>query len=150
MRVVRAINDEYRQSPQQGHITSNGNSYLHANFPNLDYTTTVALEQDHAEAVISTISTARVTSVFSKLVSSDVNPHQVSLYEQSTETTNAEVLAMQEYQSDDDSDRRVHSSLGLWMPWLVLGGLAGGLALVAFGGCSKIKRSSVQQRPHPV
>lgn len=148
MGVVRAINSEYRQLPQQGQISNNGNGYLKVNFPNLDYTTTVALQQ---AAVISTISPVdRVTSVFSKLVSSDVNPHQVSLYEDSTETTNPEIIALQYYASDDDSDRRVHSTIGVWMPWIVLGGLAGGLFLTAFGGCSKIKRSSVQHRAHPV
>jgi peptidyl-prolyl cis-trans isomerase A (cyclophilin A) len=37
MGVVMSINAEYEQRPDQGRITSEGNSYLKAEFPNLDY-----------------------------------------------------------------------------------------------------------------
>lgn len=37
MEVVEAINAEYRQDPEQDRIESEGNAYLKANFPNLDY-----------------------------------------------------------------------------------------------------------------
>jgi peptidyl-prolyl cis-trans isomerase A (cyclophilin A) len=37
MGVVMSINAEYEQKPDQGRITSEGNSFLQAEFPNLDY-----------------------------------------------------------------------------------------------------------------
>ncbi len=37
MDVVDAINAEYRQTPKQGRIQSEGNAYLNKEFPNLDY-----------------------------------------------------------------------------------------------------------------
>ena len=40
---VDTINSEYGESPDQGQITSQGNSYLDANFPNLDSITTARI-----------------------------------------------------------------------------------------------------------
>lgn len=37
MEVVDALNYEYREMPDQAQIASQGNAYLDANFPNLDY-----------------------------------------------------------------------------------------------------------------
>jgi peptidyl-prolyl cis-trans isomerase A (cyclophilin A) len=37
MEVVEKINDEYREQPDQGAITAQGNAYLTKNFPRLDY-----------------------------------------------------------------------------------------------------------------
>ena len=37
MAAVMAINAEYEQRPDQGKLTSEGNTYLKAEFPNLDY-----------------------------------------------------------------------------------------------------------------
>ncbi len=37
MEVVDSINDEYGQRPDQGRITDEGNTYLEAEFPRLDY-----------------------------------------------------------------------------------------------------------------
>ena len=37
MDIVDKINDEYREKPDQGSITSSGNAYLTKAFPNLDY-----------------------------------------------------------------------------------------------------------------
>ena len=44
MDVVRAINDEYGEAPDQHHIQSQGNSYLEEQFPRLDYIKAVVLE----------------------------------------------------------------------------------------------------------
>lgn len=41
--VVKAINDEYRERPNQGLIQSQGNAYLEENFPNMDYIKSVSL-----------------------------------------------------------------------------------------------------------
>jgi len=37
MGVVMSINAEYEQRPDQGRITNEGNAYLNAEFPNMDY-----------------------------------------------------------------------------------------------------------------
>jgi len=147
MKVVKHINSKYGQQPQQGKITSQGNSYLHANYPELDYTTRVTIV-GAADQKISTESSDMLASVFSNLVSSGVNPHQVSLYEDSSETTDPDALQMAAYESDDEGDRRHHSTLGSWMPWIALGGLSLGLAMVAFGW--RIKPRAGMSRPHPV
>ena len=43
MDVVDAINGEYAERPNQGQIQAQGNAYLAANFPNLDYIRTATL-----------------------------------------------------------------------------------------------------------
>ena len=45
MDKLDAINSEYRDSPSQGQITSQGNSYLDATFPNLDSIITARIVQ---------------------------------------------------------------------------------------------------------
>lgn len=35
--VVQKVNMQYREKPQQGQISSQGNAYLHKNFPNLSF-----------------------------------------------------------------------------------------------------------------
>jgi cyclophilin family peptidyl-prolyl cis-trans isomerase len=37
MSVVESLNKEYGERPDQGEIRTKGNSYLNAQFPNLDY-----------------------------------------------------------------------------------------------------------------
>jgi cyclophilin family peptidyl-prolyl cis-trans isomerase len=37
MEAVDAINDEYREEPDQDRITAEGNAYLETNYPNLDF-----------------------------------------------------------------------------------------------------------------
>ncbi len=44
MDVVRAINDEYGESPQQHLIQQEGNTYLNDEFPNMDYIREVIVE----------------------------------------------------------------------------------------------------------
>ncbi|HOV60867.1 MAG TPA: peptidylprolyl isomerase [Candidatus Hydrogenedentes bacterium] len=43
MEVVKAINSRYREQPNQGMITMEGNAYLEKNFPGLDYIRKAAL-----------------------------------------------------------------------------------------------------------
>jgi peptidyl-prolyl cis-trans isomerase A (cyclophilin A) len=44
MEVVDAINSEYREGPQQPRIRAEGNAYLNANFPRLDFIRTATIE----------------------------------------------------------------------------------------------------------
>lgn len=46
MEAVDKINAEYREKPQQGSITSQGNAYLKKNFPNLDYVIKATIVKD--------------------------------------------------------------------------------------------------------
>jgi peptidyl-prolyl cis-trans isomerase A (cyclophilin A) len=45
MTTVDAINAEYAQRPNQGRITTQGNTYLKAEFPNLDFVTKATIAQ---------------------------------------------------------------------------------------------------------
>ncbi len=48
--VVKAINAQYREQPNQGLVQSKGNAYLKSEFPNLDYIKSVSLVTGDAEA----------------------------------------------------------------------------------------------------
>ncbi len=50
MEVVKAINAQYREQPQQGLIQSKGNAYLKSEFPALDYIKSVSLITGDAAA----------------------------------------------------------------------------------------------------
>ena len=46
MEIVTAINDEYGETPDQGRIQYEGNAFLEANFPNLDYIKSISVVED--------------------------------------------------------------------------------------------------------
>lgn len=81
MEVVDRIYAGYGERPDQGAITSEGNSYLKANFPNLDYITKVVIEGS-APALAS--NTANTRSLFpERQLPYNAYPYQP--YEQSYE-----------------------------------------------------------------
>ncbi len=51
MSNVESINSKYRESPNQGRITAEGNAYLKKTFPDLDYVKKMTLEGESAPSI---------------------------------------------------------------------------------------------------